>query len=143
MLYNKGMNFIDSIKAAIIGILVSVISSGVSSPSVLSQATSTPEIYEINGTYSYLGQSINYSIKVPRKGGQMTGTISGACQADIKGDYEGEAEGKFSGNASGKCSFLFVKYDGSVDFKGNLYPQRQELVVETENPHVGPITLKY
>jgi len=99
--------------------------------------------YYIQGTYSYLGQKINYHIIVPKNGGSFNGAISGACEAQLGANYAGGNGGAISGSASGKCNLLFVKYEGNIPFKGNLYPKEKKLVIELEGAHLPAITLNY
>lgn len=113
------------------------------------ESTSSPlpldgrHYYYIQGTHSYLGQSINYLMLVPKTGGSFSGAISGACEAQLGANYAGGEGGRISGYASGKCNILFVKYQGTIPFKGNLYPAEKKLVLELEGAHLPPITLNY
>lgn len=84
----------------------------------------------IKGTYSYLGQSVNYHLLVPRRGGPFSGAINGACNGQLGGDYAGGEGGKISGNAGGSCKFLFAKYAGSTPFKGQLFPKEKLIKIE-------------
>lgn len=98
----------------------------------------------VQGTYSYLGQSIKYLFLVPKNGGGLSGSIEGACLATVGGDYEGGNGGKISGKVSGTCSFLLIKYQGSTDFKGYLYPDSKKIEVEIDNsPLKEPLILNY
>ncbi len=99
--------------------------------------------YYIRGTHSYLGQSIKYFILVPKNGGPFSGSIEGACQATVGGNYTGGNAGKVSGAASGKCNIAFVKYQGTIPFKGNLYPEEKKLMIELQGAHLPVITLNY
>lgn len=99
--------------------------------------------YYIRGSHSYLGQSIKYFILVPKNGGDFSGSIEGACQATVGGHFAGGDTGKVSGAASGKCHIAFVKYQGQINFKGDLYPESKKIVIELENAHLPPITLNY
>src|SRR3989338_3034711 len=111
--------------------------------------TSTPlplnqnDNINIQGTYSYLGQSIKYSLSVPKNGGQFKGKIDGACQAEVSGNYSKENSGAISGQALGTCHIVFVKYQGSINFTGHLIPEGKKLVIQLQNAHLGPITLNY
>lgn len=152
------MNFLAELKALIIGILVSAISvspsvapraaTPLSSPATSPQATVSPaanteDVYNINGTYTYWGQSIDYHLQIPKNGGAITGNISGACGADLVAKYSGGEGGQISGTAEGKCKFLFVSYSGKIPFKGNFYPQQKKIVIELEGAKVSPVTLNY
>lgn len=110
------MNFINSLKAAVLGVLTTVttavspiiptytpapkltiISQPVQNPLASSipankpTPTNTPsplnqsDNLNIQGTYSYFGQSIKYSLSVPKNGGQFTGKTEGAYQAEVSG----------------------------------------------------------
>jgi len=99
----------------------------------------------IQGTYSYLGQSIKYLFLVPKNGGGFSGSIGGACEGTVSGEYEGGNSGKISGRVSGDCNFLFIKSSGlSTGYKGFLYPDSKKIVLEIENsPIKGPLTINY
>lgn len=163
------MDFINGFKTMLVGILtvvtttvapfvpassVTALPSPLATPEVQSSAqntspapTATPldadHYYYINGTYSYLGQSIKYFLLVPKAGGSFNGAISGACEAQVGASYAGGEGGKISGSATGKCNLLFVKYQGSIPFEGNLYPEEKKIVVELKGAHLPPITLNY
>lgn len=108
-------------------------------PSPLNQSDNL----NIQGTYSYLGQSIKYSLAVPENGGQFTGKTEGACQAEVLGNYSKENNGAISGQALGTCHIAFVKYQGSINFTGHLIPEDKKLVIQLQNAHLNPITLNY
>ena len=152
------MNFFAELKAFIIGVLVTVISASpsvapravtpLSSPETTPQATVSPvanteDAHNINGTYTYWGQSIDYHLQIPKNGGTVTGNISGACEAKLAAEYSGGEGSLISGTAEGKCKFLFVSYSGTIPFKGNFYPQQKKIVIELEGAKIPPITLDY
>lgn len=97
----------------------------------------------IQGTYSYLGQSIKYLALVPRKGGNFSAAVSGACEAQAAGDYEGGNGGKISGNASGTCNMFGVKLQGSTKFSGKLYPDENTIELDIENSPIHGFKIKY
>ncbi len=121
------------------------------SPSPSSNAiTSTPQPLNeekylfAKGTYSYLGQKIEYIFIIPKKGGSFNGGIKGACQSQFRAEYAGGEGGEIKGKAGGECKLFFVNYKGSTDFTGRLYQQQKLIEVEIPNsPLKGPIKLNY
>lgn len=96
------------------------------------------------GTYSYLGQKLEYLFLIPKKGGSFSGSIKGACQAQVGAVYAGGEGGEVKGKAGGECKIFFVSYKGSTDFTGRLYQQQKLLEIEIPNsPLKGPIKLNY
>lgn len=146
------MNFITNLKAAILGIITAVTTAVVpitpaapvqNLPVNTASPAASGQNYDIRGSYSYFGQGINYHIIVPKNGGSFSGDISGACEAQLGANYAGGNGGAISGSASGKCNILFVKYQGTIPFKGNLYPEEKKLVIELQGAHLPAITLNY
>ncbi|EKD89806.1 MAG: hypothetical protein ACD_32C00145G0012 [uncultured bacterium] len=132
---------VTSAPAPIVGTSATPLSSPSSSGSPL-PLTGDNYIW-VRGTYSYVGQSIKYFFIIPSRGGGFSGSIEGACTATVGGEYAGGEGGKINGRASGKCNILFVKYQGEIGFKGNLYPSNKRIVIEIENANLKPITLYY
>lgn len=97
----------------------------------------------ISGTYSYLGQSVNYLALVPKKGGNFSASVSGACDAQATGEYEGGEGGKIKGSANGSCSMFGQKVSGSANFEGKLFPERKTIELNIENSPVKGINIKY
>ncbi|MBI2020613.1 hypothetical protein HYS94_04300 [Candidatus Daviesbacteria bacterium] len=116
----------------------------VSSPNSTSLPLNEENYIYVQGTYSYLGQSVKYLFLVPRKGGSFSGSINGACDATVNGDYAGGESGKISGNASGSCKILFAEYKGSISYRGFLFPESKKIILDVENfPLKGPLTINY
>lgn len=146
------MDLITSLKTAIVGILATVTTTVAPvMPPVSGNPTQTAtplplngdNYHYIKGTYSYLGSSIKYHLLIPKNGGGFSGSIEGACQAMVGGNSTGGSAALISGSASGKCQIAFLKYQGSVNFKGTLYPGDKKIVVDLENAHLPPTTLNY
>lgn len=161
------MDLLNSIKVLIIGTLASsgVIIGSIASTSAIPVQVSggsalnaeTLKITQIKeesifnredyiyaeGTYSYLGQKVEYLFLIPKKGGSFSGSIKGACQAQVGGEYI-SSNGEIKGKAGGECKLFFMSYKGSTDFKGRLYPESKTLEIEIPNsPIKGPIKLNY
>lgn len=153
------MDFINNIKAFIVGVLATVTVTAtvpgvplvpVTTPVAGNSAqTSAPlpltgeNYHYIKGTYSYLGANIKYHLLIPKNGGSFSGSIEGACQAQVGGNSTGGEEAQINGSASGKCRIVFVNYQGSINFKGTLIPGEKKIIVKLENAHLHPITLNY
>ncbi len=83
-----------------------------------------PEMIIISGkTYVFDGES-TYKFYLPKKGGEVTGTISGVCNGHVTGTYDGKNFGIVSGNIVANCPAgpgnLFkpqvkVQYEGRVN----------------------------
>lgn len=97
----------------------------------------------IQGTYSYIGNSIKYLALVPRKGGSFSFAINGACQAQGGGNFEGGNGGKISGRAGGFCQIFGQKIEGSTDFKGKLYPETKTIELDINNSPVNGFKIQY
>lgn len=97
----------------------------------------------IQGTYSYLGQSVNYLALVPKKGGNFSASVTGACDAQANGEYEGGEGGKIEGTASGSCSMFGQTVKGSANFEGKLSPETKIIELNIENSPVKGISIKY
>lgn len=97
----------------------------------------------VEGTYSYIGQSIKYLFLVPRKGGSFSGAVQGACHAQAGGNYEGGNGGKFSGNVGGSCSLFGLKKEGSTGFSGRLYPDTKTVELDIDNSPIHGFSIKY
>ncbi len=155
------MNFISSLKATILGLIAAVttavapvapagpvqnppinIASPAASVQNQVQVNDQDNNYDIRGTYSYFGQSIKYQVAIPKSGGAFSGSTEGACQAALEGNYM-ENTGRVSGKAFGKCAVLFVKYEGAINFNGDLFPAEKKLVIQLEGARLSPITLNY
>lgn len=145
------MNFITNLKAAILGIITAVTTAVApitpaapvqNLPVNTASPAASGQNYDIRGSYSYFGQSIKYQVAIPKSGGVFSGSTEGACEAALEGSYA-ENSRKVSGKASGKCNILFIKYRGTIPFKGNLYPEEKKLVIELEGAHLPAITLNY
>lgn len=145
------MDFITNLKAAILG-LIAVVTTAVApiTPAApvqnLPVNTASPaasgQNYDIRGSYSYFGQGIKYQVVIPKSGGAFSGSTEGACQAALEGNYA-ENSRKVSGKASGKCAVAFVKYEGVINFTGDLYPGEKKLIIRLEDAHLPAITLNY
>lgn len=117
-------NMIASIMAAVVGLASSVVP-GISTP----QATPTPTPNVViqenmvirSGEISYSGQSVKYSINIPKNGGDITGSISGVCTGDITGTYDGIEGGKVSGEANPSCGIAFLRQTFNISYDGQLY----------------------
>ena len=63
-------------------------------PTISITTTPTPIQYiAAVGTYSDYGKTVNISIKFPKEGGNLTGSISGVCTGTVSGQY---SKGKFT-----------------------------------------------
>lgn len=150
------LNLLNGLKTLVVGIMASasVIVSPVNpaihkvaSPSAIPAPVVTQETednnIQIQGSYSYIGQSINYSFSVPKKGGSFSGSVQGACVAQVNGNYEGGDGGKISGNATGSCNMFGIKAQGSTGFSGHLYPNNKTLELDIDNSPIHGFTIKY
>ncbi len=86
-----------------------------------------PDMIIISGiTYLLEGES-TYKFYIPKKGGEVKGTISGVCSGNVTGFYDGKNFGTVSGNILANCPAgpgnLFkpqvkVQYEGKVNLTG-------------------------
>ncbi|MFH0936794.1 MAG: hypothetical protein V1808_00690 [Candidatus Daviesbacteria bacterium] len=91
---------------------------------VKEEQKANPEMIIISGKiYISEGENI-YKFYLPRKGGEVTGTISGTCNGNVTGTYDGKNLGTVSGNIVANCPAgpgnLFkpqvkVQYEGKVN----------------------------
>lgn len=117
-------SMIASVMTAVVGLASSVVP-GISTL----QATPTPTPSVViqenmvirSGEISYSGQSVKYSINIPKNGGEVTGSVTGICEGNIKGTYDGVEGGKISGTASPSCGVAFVRQTFNISYEGQLY----------------------
>lgn len=134
-------------------------------PTISITTTPTPIQYiAAVGTYSDYGKTVNISIKFPKEGGNLTGSISGVCTGTVSGQY---SKGEIYGTISGRCSeeklgFAFenkgdidtavakATYKGKVDlskkiirvdFDGGIYPNAPYDNTSLHLPYVGRHTI--
>lgn len=70
---------------------------------VKEEQKANPEMIIISGkTYISDGEN-TYKFYLPRKGGEVTGTISGVCNGNVTGTYDGKNLGTVSGNIVVNC----------------------------------------
>lgn len=87
------------------------------------------EIIKIADSQSYYGNTIEYSIEFPKKGGGVKGFFKGICNGDITGNYVGGDGGSINGSAIGECSILFLKPKINVLYQGNVYLTDKKIVL--------------
>lgn len=86
--------------------------------------TPAPKNYIIrSGEYSYAGQTLKYTIHLPKNGGKLTGSFSGACNGPIEGTFDGGPAQVAEGEAEARCIFLLnkkleAKYVAHFDLEG-------------------------
>jgi len=92
------------------------------------QKASSDMIIISGKTYTSVEENIHkeniYKFYLPKKGGEVTGTISGFCNGNVTGTYDGKNLGRVSGNIIANCPIgplnLFkpqvkVEYEGVVN----------------------------
>lgn len=63
-----------------------------------------------SGQYSYSGQTLKYSVNIPKDGGEINGQFSGACHGPIKGYFKGAPSYAIDdGQAQAVCLILLNK----------------------------------
>jgi|GEM_PF-2321840 hypothetical protein len=91
---------------------------------VKAEQKANPEMIIISGKTPYTGGENIYKFYLPKKGGDVTGTISGACNGNVTGTYDGKNLGIVSGNIIVNCPAgpgnLFkpqvkIQYEGKVN----------------------------
>lgn len=96
---------------------------------VKEEQKTNPNMIIISGTtYSSVEENVHkentYKFYLPKKGGEVTGTISGFCNGNVTGTYDGKNFGRVSGNIEANCPIgplnLFkpqvkIQYEGIVN----------------------------
>lgn len=90
---------------------------------------SQEEIIKISDSQSYYGNTIEYSIEFPRKGGAVKGFFRGTCNGIITGNYAGGDGGNIDGNATGECNILFLKPKINITYQGNVFLGDKKITV--------------
>lgn len=63
-----------------------------------------------SGEYSYAGQTLKYTVNIPKNGGQLKGKLTGVCNGTIKGYFKGSPSyGIDDGVAEARCPVLLNK----------------------------------
>lgn len=125
---------VASVVAAVVGITASVVPDITPSQII---PTPTSNIVEQNiitrsGVLTYSGQSVNYTINVPKDGGQFTGSVSGVCQGSLTGNYDGGEGGKINGQLNPSCGIAFVRQTFNINFDGKLYLKQGKIDLNWE-----------
>ena len=133
------MDFLGSISKIIASVMATV--SGITSsvlPSITPpQITPTPQspifiqenIISRSGEIFYAGQTIKYSINIPKNGGDITGSVNGICEDQIIGTFDGIEGGKIAGTASPNCGVAFIRKTFNVSYEGQLYLKQGRAVL--------------
>lgn len=103
-------------------------------PSSTTNNTSAPtDIITTTGSFSYLGQGVNYTLSFPKNGGDVTGSFDGLCNGSANGNYTGGDGGHVEGNVSGECVVLgFIKQPVDVKYWGNIWLKQGKINLEWE-----------
>lgn len=105
---------------------------------VKEEQKTNPDMIIISGTtYSSVEENVHkentYKFYLPRKGGEVTGTISGFCNGNVTGTYDGKNLGRVSGNIEASCPV------GPLNlFKPQVKIQYEGIVNLTEGKINGP-----
>lgn len=94
-----------------------VVKQAVVTPSPISQV----EMVNRSGEFSSSGQTVRYSLRMSKNGGEITGNITGSCEGPIKGSFEGGEGGKIEGKAKASCGIAFIRQNIEVNYSGKLY----------------------
>lgn len=84
----------------------------------------TQNIITRSGSYSYSGQTLNYSVNIPKDGGEINGRFSGVCNGPIRGYFKGAPSYAVDdGKVQATCLILLnkklsVTYIAHLDLKG-------------------------
>lgn len=84
------------------------------------RSATTSEHFTASGKYSYLNQSVSYSLNVPKGGGEIKGNFSGFCLGTLSGSYNGNVDGSVNGIVKGRCKLAFIEQDILGHFSGNI-----------------------
>lgn len=100
------------------------------------------------GQYSYEGNSISLTMKIPLSGGPVTGGISGACGGKVTGRFGGQNKGGISGKIAGACSVFFVKTPASATYGGVVNKDSKTVPISFTGhgagfTHEGSMVLSY
>lgn len=107
--------------------------------SVEDEQKANPDMIIISGkTPPTYGENI-YRIYIPKKGGNVTGTVSGNCNGNITGTYDGKNLGAVSGSFAVNChagpgSFFKVPIKSDYEGKVDLTEGKISLAVQTTEP---------
>lgn len=128
-------NIVASVVTATVGIASSVVP-GITPPQI-TPTSPRAEIMQQNiitrsGKITYSGQSVKYSINVPKNGGQITGYVSGVCKGSLTGNYDGIEGGKISGKTSQSCGIGFIRKTFNITFNGKLYLKQGKIDLNWE-----------
>lgn len=120
------MNLLDTLghlwvstTSAIVGVSLVIIPSITPIP-VASNSTTTYQSYTIQGSYEYLNQQVNYSIKIPKNGGDITGKVTGICEGLVTGTYLQGRTPQVEGTVNAKCRMAFISQQASAKFSGKI-----------------------
>ncbi len=146
------MDIFQQISIAVASAVTSIFAVGsmdvLQQPSPTPAVASNPNVVTRTGQYDYAGESLRYTIHIPKSGGPVTGNLEGQCSGPISGTYNGKEGGQLVGEVNAVCSFAFIKKDLSIDYSGNLFLKagRADLNWEGQIPltsNQGNITLNF
>lgn len=99
-------------------------STEVENKEVKEEQKANPDMIIISGKSYHFDKENVYKFYLPRKGGEVTGTISGACNGNVTGTYDGKNLGTVSGNIVVNCPMgpgdifkpqVKIQYEGKVN----------------------------
>lgn len=124
---------------SLIGVVITTFSAATSAlPIAKPNPTPTPtisgDVIIRSGQYSYAGQTLKYTINLPKNGGPLSGEFSGACSGPITGTFDAGPAKAASGEATATCPVLlnqkltatyiahfdFEKGQAYIDWQGNI-----------------------
>lgn len=126
------MNIFEGVQHLVLGaaaVLSAYFSTGnsITRPEINIQKETHANIVTRSGEYSYSGQTLKYTVNIPKDGGKVTGHFNGVCSGPIGGFYGGGLSKTVQGRASATCPILLSKkltasYTAHLDLEnGKVY----------------------
>ncbi len=96
----------------------------------------------MTGLYKLSTYNVNFSITLPKNGGDISGTLSGTCEGKITGKAEkpnAEKLAPFEGSYSGECKPIptlgfKTKVSGIFDGKADFNKNKASVIVKNQEP---------
>ena len=76
------------------------------------------------------GKTIHLTMKYPKDGGPIAGTIEGDCEGSVTGNYHPAGEGLLKGTAKVKCPAGFIPIPVTIAYSSHFTPEDTEAIID-------------